>query len=555
MFEAGPVAGAEGAVARLSLLRMLLTQPVPQELTPERHRGIARVRLIIVLAALAGDALFYALLRGDPRVDQAALLSFFKVLPALGLDALIIVACLIRSPGRGWRAITMAGVVLEMVPTMWWLHLTGSVSSYCVLLPATMILAYRLGYDLRTATLTAAAALVCQIAMVAAELRGLLPAAPLFVGGGGGVYATPAYVTGAANAICVVYVLALVASNYVMNRLHEKDLLIAAAREEARHGRHSGRLIGARYRLGEVLGRGGMGEVYQARDERARRDCAVKMLHPHLVGETASLARFRREAQVASKLGSPHLVQMYEAGTTEEGIPYIALELLRGEDLGQRLRRTGVLEPAALVAVVKQAVAGLEVAHAAGIVHRDLKPQNLFLEGDPAAPTVRILDFGVCKIRDDTEGLTHTADVIGTPGFMAPEQIAGDAHAIDARTDVFALGAICYRALCGVLPFGGGDLTRILYRIAHEHPAPLTVVRAGLPPDLDAVLAIALAKQPGQRYATVSELSADLELAAAGKLDAARRERAAPLLGLARREQFPETPAEALAPTMQATGE
>jgi serine/threonine-protein kinase len=543
-------------VARLSLLRMMLTQPVgPQQLTPERHRGVARVRLLIVLAALLGDAAFYGLLRGDPRVDQAALLSFFKVLPLLGLDAVIILVCLRWSPGPAWRTVTMVGVVLEMVPTMWWLHLTGSVSSYCVLLPATMILAYRLGYDLRTATLTAATALVLQIGMVAAELRGLLPPAPLFVGGGGGVYATPAYVTGAANAICIVYVAALVASNYVMNRLHEKDLLIAAAREEARHGRHSGRLVGARYRLGEVIGRGGMGEVYQARDERARRDCAIKILHPHLVGETASLLRFRREAQVASKLGSPHIVQIYEAGNTEEGLPFIALELLVGEDLGQRLRRTGLLAPAELVPLVAQTAAGLEVAHAAGIVHRDLKPQNLFLVGDPAAPTVRILDFGVCKIRDDSDGLTQTADVIGTPGFMAPEQFAGDAHAIDARTDVFALGAICYRALCGVLPFGGGDLTRILYRIAHEHPAPVSLVKPGLPADLDAVLAIALAKAPSQRYATVAELSADLAQAAAGTLDAPRRERAAPLLAVARREQFPETPAEALAPTVQATGE
>ncbi|MBI5478653.1 MAG: serine/threonine protein kinase [Deltaproteobacteria bacterium] len=541
---------------KYSLARLLFTQPLGGgDVPPERYRSFGRVRALAIGGAIFTDVVIGAILSRDPAMDPRVLRLFLCVnISALAFDVVVSTLSPYWAPARLWRPLLVLGIVIEVGTAMVWVQVSGSVSAYSIALPIIIILLYRIGYDLRLGGLAAGLAVALHSTVVILEIAGVLHPESLFLGAAvGRVYGSPGFMVSSLVSIAGVYAFALFVPNYVMNRLVLKDLELQAVRAEARHGRHSGRLLAERYRLGEVLGRGGMGEVYQGRDERARRDCAVKVLHAHLIGETTSLQRFQREAEVAGRLGSPHIIEVYDAGATAEGIPYIVLELLAGEDLGQRLRRAGPIGVGELLTIARQVAAGLRVAHEAGIVHRDLKPQNLFLAGPQAAPTVKILDFGVCKVHGDAEGLTRTSDILGTPGFMAPEQIAGDARAIDHRTDVFALGAIFYRALCGVLPFGGGDLTRVLYRIAHEYPAPATLVRPDLPADVDAVLAIALAKAPADRYATATALVDDLAAVAAGALSDETRRHAAPLLERARRQQFPqEQTRDALAPTMRA---
>jgi hypothetical protein len=535
-----------------TLARMLFSQPVgPREMSRERHQGLARLRALLLAVAIVTDLAIWAVLARDPHIDGAVLRGFLAInLPLLALDVGVALALSRWAPGRWFVPALVASIPVEIFTAMVWVQVSGSVSAYSIALPMILIAFYRIAYDLRLSLVAFASALAMHGAIVLLELLQVLRPESMFVGPMSRMYGSPGFVLGSFLSIAGVYTFALLVPNYVMNRLHLKDLQLAVAFDQARHGRHSGRFLAGRYRLGEVIGRGGMGEVYQARDEHGRRDCAVKVLHPHLVSERGPLRRFEREAEVVGRLGSPHIVEVFETGVTDDGLPFIALELLRGEDLDQRLRRTGLMTPRELAPLCEQVAAALGVAHAAGIVHRDLKPQNIFLAGAPEAPLVKVLDFGVCKVRDDGDGLTHTADLIGTPGYMAPEQIAGDARAVDARTDVFALGAVLYRALTGLLPFGGGDLTRVLYRIVHEPPVLPSRLKAQVSADLDAVLLLALAKTPAQRYATVAELARDFAAAAAGTLDETARSRATPLVELADRASAAE-PGDPLAPTLE----
>jgi serine/threonine-protein kinase len=201
------------------------------------------------------------------------------------------------------------------------------------------------------------------------------------------------------------------------------------------------------------------------------------------------------------------------------------MELLRGEDLGTLLRRRGKLPAAELLPIIDQLAVGLESAHAAGVVHRDLKPQNVFLVGNGGDVRVKLLDFGVARLIEGSE-LTRSAMLIGSPGYLAPEQAVSELGEVGPRADVFALGTITYRALTGHSAFPARTPAAAVYEAVHVDPPPPSALERSLPRDVDIVIALALAKKPTQRYTTPGELARDLRAAFAGTLSETTRDRA-----------------------------
>ena len=275
-------------------------------------------------------------------------------------------------------------------------------------------------------------------------------------------------------------------------------------------GRFTGTVVGS-WELGVVLGRGGMGEVYEATNVDDQRVAAVKLLRRELMLDRAHVERFLREVSAASALASPHVVTVYEASKPEDLVAYLAMERLRGDTLGAILRGGGTLDRASVTELVAQLAGVLELARKAGMVHRDLKPHNVFRT---EAGTWKLLDFGVAVLADSSGTLTQ-GGVIGTPGYMAPEQAKGEA--VDHRADLYALGAIIYRCLTGRVPFSGNDMASILYAMVHDAPIRPSSL-ASLPTDVDRVLAIALAKKKSDRFATAPELAEALAQAFSNRL-------------------------------------
>lgn len=312
--------------------------------------------------------------------------------------------------------------------------------------------------------------------------------------------------------------------------LAQREALLKEARQELEraleaggYGRFSDEVLGS-FRLGRVLGRGGMGEVYEAVHVETQAPAAVKLLLVPALAQPEHVRRFMREARAVSSLASPHVVRVLEVGGVDAPVPFIAMERLHGEDLAELLREKGKLSFAEASTLVSEVAAGLECAHAAGIVHRDVKPRNLFLHrAQGLRPTWKVLDFGVARLEDD-DGSTLTRDkMVGTPSYMAPEQASSGA--LDRRADVHALGVIAYRTITGRPPFQGDTVPETVYRVVHTMPPrPSKLVRA--PAELDLALVIALAKDPSERYASVTELSAALSSALRGELSDELRRRA-----------------------------
>jgi serine/threonine-protein kinase len=298
-----------------------------------------------------------------------------------------------------------------------------------------------------------------------------------------------------------------------------REALLAEARQELDRqlriggpGRYTEQVVGS-FQLGNLLGRGGMGEVYEAVDVRNGGEAAVKLLHPTALGDEGALGRFMREAVIAAKLKSPHVARVLEVGTTAGEIPFIAMERLHGDDLMRHLRKVRRLPGAEVVAMVRQAAAALAEAHAAGYVHRDLKPSNLFLHEGPT-PVWKVLDFGVSKVPG--HGGTLTAGrIVGTPGYMSPEQTR--AEEVDRRSDLFSLAAIAYRSLTGHPPFPGKDVPTIMLEVATRMPTQPSQL-ADLPRDVDRVLALALAKDPRHRFPDAAAFADALAAAFAERL-------------------------------------
>jgi serine/threonine-protein kinase len=328
-------------------------------------------------------------------------------------------------------------------------------------------------------------------------------------------------------------------------------------------GQFTGHVFGS-WQLGGVLGRGAMGEVYEATHTTVGCEAAVKLLRRELLADPQHVERFFREVRVASAIDSPHVVHILEAATAGETLPFLAMERLYGATLSELLRKRGPLSPADLTAVVSQTAAVLDLARAAGIVHRDLKPQNLFRIDDG---TWKLLDFGIAILADSSGTLTRGA-VIGTPAYMAPEQ--AKAEPVDHRADIYALGAVIYRCLTGRAPFAARDTPSLLYAVVHQMPlrpsalaspatleslarsaaGPLSDPSPSIGPALDAILLLALAKSRESRFQSAGELAAAFHAALRNALpdELTRRARQLDRLHPWLDPDPPRRPSEALIP-------
>jgi len=319
-----------------------------------------------------------------------------------------------------------------------------------------------------------------------------------------------------------------------MRQVQQREALL----QEARHdldaalrvggaGRYTDQTVGS-FKLGTVIGRGAMGEVYDAVNIQSAEPAAVKLLHPNVLENPSHVARFLREAEVIGQLSSPHVVKVLERSDPLVAVPYLAMERLWGDNLAHHLRAKRRLSIKQLVKMAHEVGSVIDLASKKGVVHRDLKPQNLLLHKpiEGGEPIWKILDFGVSKLGESSGTLTR-GHVVGTPVYMAPEQARSD-H-VDHRADLYALAAVCYRCLTGRPPFSGKDVPAILYSVVYEMP-PKPSEMAELHVDLDYVLAVGMAKAPADRFANSIELATAIELAADGRLDEPTRNKARVLL-------------------------
>jgi len=267
-------------------------------------------------------------------------------------------------------------------------------------------------------------------------------------------------------------------------------------------------VVAGKFRLLRMIGRGGMGSVWEATHLALDIPCAVKFIEGDFANVPEMQARFQREAKAAAALRSPHVVQILDHDIWE-GMPYIAMELLDGEELSKRIARSGAISAAETNVILGQVCRALGKAHQQGIVHRDLKPDNLFLVRDDDREIVKILDFGIAKSKNpnlDIGGNTKTGAMLGTPYYMSPEQAQGN-KAIDGRADLWALGVIAYECVTGARPFESDALGDLLMQIMVK-PLPVpSQARPGLPQAFDAWFAKACARDPKDRFQTAKELA------------------------------------------------
>jgi serine/threonine-protein kinase len=304
--------------------------------------------------------------------------------------------------------------------------------------------------------------------------------------------------------------------------------------DRARHESEDRRV--GQYRLRRKLGAGGMGEVHLAEHMLLRRPCAVKVIRPDRVGDPQTLARFEREVQITATLTHPNTVQVYDYGRTEDGTFYYAMEYLPGWNLDELIAAAGPLPAGRVVHMLRQVCGALAEAHAAGLVHRDIKPSNVIAcERGGVFDVAKLLDFGLVRFDRPRFGrgeLTAEGSIAGTPAYLSPEQAAGDVK-LDARSDIYSLGALAYFLLTGEPPFAGRSSVRMIAAHLHEPPTPLTEKRPTVPVDVSAVVMRCLAKQPAERFADVRSVEQALSgCACAGEWtaeDASRWWKAHPL--------------------------
>lgn len=397
-----------------------------------------------------------------------------------------------------------------------------------------------LGYDRTVARVTLVGSIAPYVAVAVPITLGWIPDPGLISLAHESTIGRALVIAAFTGFLVLVYSQARAARELIMTSLSERDeavrkashreaLFIEARRDLERalsaggQGRFTDQVLGS-YKLGTVLARGGMGEVYEAVHVTDGTRAAVKMLLPEVLDRPDYVRRFLREVRIAASLDSPHVVAVLEVGDESAALPFLAMERLEGEDLAQILRREERLAHDAVVDLVRQVGNGLRAAHAAGIVHRDLKPQNLFRAGS----VWKILDFGVSKLLD--AGTVTDGFAVGTPQYMAPEQARGED--VTAATDMYGLGAIAYRAITGRSPFVGADATEVLVAVLMTmpiRPSALVKVRR----DVDLVLAIAMAKSPKDRFETGEAFAVALEEAMTGRLDSKLRRRGSDLLAAA----------------------
>jgi eukaryotic-like serine/threonine-protein kinase len=274
-----------------------------------------------------------------------------------------------------------------------------------------------------------------------------------------------------------------------------------------------GQVIADRYHVTKKLGEGGMGQVYLAEHVKMGRRSAIKVMNPAMVHDPDAVARFNREAANASRITHPNVCAIYDFGETGDGLIYLAMEFIEGEPLTDLLKREGSLPTVRAVQIFTQVADALQAAHDLGIVHRDLKPDNIMLtRGRTGGDVVKVVDFGIAKAigGDDSQKVTRTGLVVGTPEFMSPEQLAGDK--VDGRTDVYALALVLYKMLTGKLPFEASTVQETMIKRLTDEPLTLLAARADLtfPTGLQETIDTALARDPTDRYQSVTKFASDV---------------------------------------------
>ncbi|MFO0756449.1 MAG: serine/threonine-protein kinase [Byssovorax sp.] len=497
----------------------------------EVARGRAFFRMFMVIAVFTGSGL--ALLPGSSTIRSAVVL-----VTALGFVLCAVALWLLRDEDRYTaRRAAVLGVVAAIVASLA-IHYISPFSAAAVAL-AIGIYFFAGSQSRTTARICAGAAALLHFVSSASLASGLCPDICLFPVSGTARSTLWFQVMMSQILIGVTFSLArwhrrtteaaIEQIRRVDMEIRQRDAQLAEARRELDRalrpgeGRRSGETLGG-YRLGDLLGRGGVGEVYRAVHEPTGKHAAVKVLHPHVLDNPEHVQRFLREAEVARAIESPHTAALLELGRTADASPFLVMELLEGHDLGWHLRKSGKLSLSSVADLVSELSSALVVLREHGIVHRDLKPGNLFLT-DSIPPRWKLLDFGLSKVMGTNSSLTKD-QALGTPSYMAPEQVGGEA---DHRTDLYAVAAIAYRALTGSPPFAGEDVAEVLFNVVYHQPSsPARFV--SLPSDVELVLAIGLAKQPSDRFQQIEELSSALRLAAQGELDDGTRRRGWTLL-------------------------
>jgi tetratricopeptide (TPR) repeat protein len=247
-----------------------------------------------------------------------------------------------------------------------------------------------------------------------------------------------------------------------------------------------------------------MGAVYRCRDEELQRDVALKIIRPEIASDTAVIDRFKREIQLSSRVTHRNVLRVYDLGEAE-GVRFLTMEFVEGEDLSSLLKRTGPLPIPRLTHLFRQVCEGLAAAHEEGVVHRDLKPQNIMVDG---GDRVYLTDFGLAKNLGAT-AMTELGDIMGTPAYMSPEQVRG--QSVDKRSDIYSLGVILYEMATGQTPFAGGSMYEVMMRRLSTPPRPVTELNAAVPAYLRKILERCLAVDPAARYQTLGEILADLD--------------------------------------------
>ena len=277
-----------------------------------------------------------------------------------------------------------------------------------------------------------------------------------------------------------------------------------------------GTILAGKYKVERTLGEGGMGVVVAAMHEILGQRVAVKFLRPHLCSDQGIVSRFVREARMASRVQSEHVARVIDVGNLENGSPYMVMEYLEGQDLGEVLRDQGAMPMPLVLDYVLQASEAIAEAHKIGIVHRDLKPSNFFLtQRADGSPLIKVLDFGISKFTEtamapmDAAALTQTQNILGSPLYMSPEQLRS-AKNVDARADVWALGVILYEMMAGKPPFMGESVSHLLTVIVADPHEPLVIAAPSVPQAVSDIVDRCLTKNRDQRIATVAQLARDL---------------------------------------------
>jgi serine/threonine protein kinase/transcription elongation GreA/GreB family factor len=287
-----------------------------------------------------------------------------------------------------------------------------------------------------------------------------------------------------------------------------------------------GRMLAERYRVGQLIGRGGMSDVHVGQDTRLGRQVAIKLLKPQLATDPAFRMRFRQEAQSAARMAHPTIVRVFDAGEEtvtdasghEVQLPFIVMEFVEGRLL-KDIIHDGPLEPAAAVRVIDGVLTALEYSHRAGVVHRDIKPGNIMIT---TTGQVKVMDFGIARaVSDSSTTVAQTTAILGTASYFSPEQAKGET--VDARTDLYSTGVVLFEMLTGRPPFRGDTPVAVAYQHVSERPVKPSVINPRVSPALDAVVMHALTKTRDGRYQTAAEFRADIETAASGRVPVHQR--------------------------------